>query len=328
LNNHGNINEQLRQRVLQVAAELGYFKTTGQNSVSRDGKVVLKEIGFLLAYSDFDESKLDTFWAHILHGAEIEARKANIYVTYRGIRRNQTPYLVLSKLHEMRADGILLVGPAEPETVRSIQTTNVPLVLVDNYVRIPGQQVDAVLSDNFEGTKEAIAYLIHEGHQHIAFLSGSTTISPTPPYTFERRKDGYLSAMRDAGLTVYDELMESCNVGNPDDVYAACKRLLDSGTPFSALFCANDLSASWAIKALRELGLRVPEDVSVVGFDDGDIAEHLTPPLTTMRVNKEAMGATAVKSLLARVADPQAVSVTSILGVELIKRESVRSLRE
>ena len=332
LNNQGSIKEELRQHVLQIAADLGYFKTADQGLATRNEKRTLKVIGFILAYSDLEDPPLDTFWSHILHGAEIEARKSNIYVTYYGVSLNQPPYLLLSKLHEMRVDGLLLVGSAGPEIVQSLQAANFPLVLVDNFVRIPGQQIDAILSHNYEGAKEAINYLINEGHQQIAFISGPTTnslrLSHKRIYTFERRRDGYLAALHEAGLQVHKELVvEDCYVNNPDEVYAACKRLVDSKVPFSALFCANDPLAGKAIKALRELGLRVPEDVSVVGFDNADIAEHLTPPLTTVHVNKEAMGAIAVKSLIARIADPEAIGITSILAVELIKRESVRSLQ-
>jgi len=326
LNNHNNINEELRHRVLQAASKLGYFKTGRQDSSSRSEKRALKEIGFLLTYSEREEPPLDTFWAYILHGAEMEARKSNIYVTYRSIGLNQPPYQLLSKLHEMRVGGILLVGPAYPETVRSIVATNIPLVLVDNYVRLPEQQIDAVLSDNFEGTKEAVSYLIAEGHRQIAFLGGYTAASPRPNkiYTFGRRKEGYLSALREAGLPVHDELIETCNLPQYDEIYAACKRLVEAASPFSALCCVNDPAAEQALKALRELGLRVPDDVSVVGFDDSEVAEYFTPPLTTVRVHKEAMGAVAVRSLIARIADPQAISTTTIVDVTLVKRESVR----
>ena len=79
------------------------------------------------------------------------------------------------------------------------------------------------------------------------------------------------------------------------------------------------------MKALREVGLRIPEDVSLVGFDDLEMVEHLTPPLTTVRVNKEALGYIAVKNLISRATDMEAVSVTRVLDVELIKRESVIS---
>jgi LacI family transcriptional regulator len=331
LNNQGSTKEELRQRVLRAAADLGYFKTAEQGPVTRNEKRTLKAIGFILAYSDLEDPPLDTFWSHILHGAEIEARKSNTYVTYYGVSLNQPPYLLLSKLHEMRVDGILLVGSSDLGTVLSIQEANFPLVLVDNFVHLPGQQVDAILSNNYEGAKEAISYLISEGHRQIAFLGGPTTNTIQPPhnmiYTFEQRRDGYLAALHEAGLPTHQELViEDCPVDDPDKIYASCQRLLSSQVPFSAIFCANDPLADKTIKALHELGLSVPDDVSVIGFDNADIAEHLTPPLTTMHIHKEAMGALAVKSLFARIADPEAIGITSILAVKLIKRHSVRSL--
>ncbi|GHO42984.1 LacI family DNA-binding transcriptional regulator [Ktedonospora formicarum] len=321
LNNHSNIKDELRQRVLQVAVDLGYFKSSP--SSSRQKKRALKEIGFLLTYSDLDEPPLDIFWLHILHGAEIEARKSDIRVTYCGVSLNMPQYELLSKLHAMHLDGILLVGPANSTMVHTIQATNVPLVLVDNYVRIPGQHIDSVLSANFEGTKEAVGYLIEEGHCQIAFLGGYVSQRQNIIYTFERRKEGYLSALSDAHLPIHNELQQFCNISNADDVYAACKRLIDSRLPFSALFCVNDGTANYAMQSLRELGRRVPEDISIVGFDDVDIASHLSPPLTTVRVHKEVMGATAIKSLMARIASPEAVGLTHTIDVDLVKRASV-----
>ncbi|HCI79380.1 MAG TPA: LacI family transcriptional regulator, partial [Ktedonobacter sp.] len=112
-----------------------------------------------------------------------------------------------------------------------------------------------------------------------------------------------------------------------DGAYEACQRLIARNGigGFSAIFCANDEIAIGTMKALREVGLRIPEDVSLVGFDDIAMVEHLTPALTTVRINKEALGSTAVKSLLSRAADLDAVNVTSMLDVQLIQRDSVTS---
>ena len=241
LNNQSSIKEEVRQHVLQVAATLGYFKTTEQGLTTRNEKRAIKVIGFILAYSDLEDPPLDTFWSHILHGAEIEARKSNIYVTYYGMSLKQPPYLLLSKLHEMRVDGLLLVGSASLEMVQSLQGANFPLVLVDNFVHLPGQQVDAILSDNYVGSKEAMNYLISEGHRHIAFLGGPTTnslrLSKKMIYTFEQRKNGYLATLHEAGLPIHKELIiEDCYVYSSDEVYAACKRLIDSKDSFQCSF--------------------------------------------------------------------------------------------
>jgi len=327
-NNHVNVTEDIRQRVLEAASKIGYFGPRGQDTRSRESSRSLREIGFIFSSSiDSTAVTSNPFWSHILNGVESEARKSNIKVTYRTLGELvQTPQLLLTTLYEMKLGGILLVGPAEPETVRLIQSMKLPLVLIDNYV--PGLSVDAVLGDNYEGARAAVDYLISEGHRRIAFIGGpASTDGPRPLnkiYTLERRAGGYRTALLDAGLPINYDLYEATNLST-DGAYTACKRMLIKGDAdsFSAIFCANDEIAIGAMKALREMGRRVPEDVSLIGFDDIAMVEHLTPALTTIRINKEALGSTAVKSLLARAADFDAVNVTSMLEVELIKRDSV-----
>lgn len=327
-NNHSNVTEEVRQRVLKAASALGYFGPRGQDTRSRENTRSLREIGFLF-YSSLDTTAVtaNPFWSHILYGVENEARKTNIKVTYRSISElSSTPDTLLTTLYEMKLGGILLVGPAEPEIVRLLQSMKLPLVLVDNYVS--GLSVDAVLGDNTEGARIAVEYLISEGHRKIAFIGGPMLHDTPRPsnkiYTIERRATGYRTALLDAGLSVNYDLYEESNL-SADGAYKACQRLLERNGPgsFTAIFCANDESAIGAMKALREAEYRIPEDISLIGFDDIALVEHLTPPLTTVRVNKEALGSTAVKNLLMRIADPQAVSVTSMLEVELIKRGSV-----
>jgi len=331
-NNHVNVTEDIRQRVLEAASKVGYFGPRGQDARSRENSRTLREIGFIFSSSiDSTAVTVNPFWSHILYGVESEARKSNIKVTYRTLGELvQTPQLLLTALYEMKLGGILLVGPAEPETIHLIQSMKLPLVLVDNYV--PGVGVDAVLGDNFEGARTAVEYLISEGHSRIAFIGGPTTVDGPRPinkiYTLERRAGGYRTALLDAGLSVNYDLYETTNLST-DDAYEACQRLLarNGVSGFSAIFCANDEIAIGAMKALREAGRRIPEDVSLVGFDDIAMVEHLTPALTTVRINKEALGSTAVKSLLVRAADFDAVNVTSMLDVELIKRESVAAYK-
>jgi LacI family transcriptional regulator len=199
---------------------------------------------------------------------------------------------------------------------------------VDNYV--PNLPLDAILCDNFEGARKAVSYLIDQGHRRIGFIGGplGQAGGPRPTnsiYTFEQRALGYFTALLDANLPIDYNLY---GVGSIDTEggYEACKQLLARNELFTALFCANDAKALGALKALREAGLRVPEDVSLIGFDDLDMVEHLTPSLTTVRIYKEAIGSTAVKTLLLRAADMEARRVTSTLDVELIIRDSVRLL--
>lgn len=329
-NNHANVTDEVRQRVMKAATLLGYFLSTGQEPRS-DGNRLVKEIGFLFGTFIAFEVPANTnyFWSHILHGVESEASKHNIKVTYRSISALQNnPDLLTTTIYEMKLGGILLVGPTEIETVRLLQSTGIPLVLLDHYV--PG--TDAVLGRNFEGAKSAVEYLISMGHRQIAFiggpfLEGTGPIPINRGYTIERRAEGYRMALANAGLEIPYELYEAANF-SADGGYEACKRMLTKNLPFSAIFCANDEMAIGAMKALREAGLSVPEDVSLVGFDDIDLAAHLVPALTTVRVEKEVMGSIALKRLLSLMSDPDPVCITSTMDVELVIRDSVRRLAD
>ncbi len=244
-------------------------------------------------------------------------------VTYRSLNTLlSTPDTLLLTIYEMKLGGILLVGSVELAIVRLLQETGIPVVLVDNYV----PQVNCVLGNNFEGAKNAVDYLISMGHRQIAIIGGPSTLEGPYPlnriHTIERRAEGYRVALTNAGLPVLAELYEAGSL-SVESGYTACQRLLARAIPFTALFCTNDEMAIGALKALREAGLRVPADVSLVGFDDLDHARHLDPALTTVRVDKEMLGAIAVKRLLALMSSPDPVSVSSILEVELVKRDSV-----
>jgi LacI family transcriptional regulator len=308
--------------VLQAANQLGYVMP----SQSLANGPALSEIGFLFSpVNARTVANANPFWSHILAGVDAEARKSRIKLTYRAISEfHQGPQALFEEVRGMRLDGLLVVGPAEPAVIRTLQTLQLPLVLVESYT--PGQEVDAVISDGFEGARQATAYLIGEGHREIAFINGPLDGAPRPRcrmYAVEMRARGYRAALVEAGLPVPFDLMEAGDL-TPQGGYEACRRLLGRRLPFSALFCANDSMAIGAMKALHEAGLAVPGAVSIIGYgDDADIIEHLTPALTTVRIDKETVGATAVKRLLARAADPSAAHVLTVLEAALITRESV-----
>lgn len=325
-NNQVNVTEEVRQRVLKAATQLGYFGSPGQDQRSYDNNRAVKEVGFLFcSLTPSNGVATNPFWSHILHGVESAASKLNIKIAYRSISNMQkSADVLLASIYEMKLGGILLVGSAELDTIEVLQRTGIPLVLVDNYA----PNTNAVLGNNFAGARAAVEYLIRMGHQRIAFIGGPMldgADSVNRIYTIKCRAEGYRMALVNAGLPVPYELHESANLCT-DGGYEACKRLLARGIPFSALFCANDEMAIGAMKALREADLHIPNDISLVGFDDIDLVEHLTPALTTVRVDKEVLGIIALKRLLSLMSNPDPAGVSSILEVELVIRDSVKRL--
>jgi LacI family transcriptional regulator len=327
-NNHNNVSEDIRQRVLKVAADLGYFRVGRQPASAHASGRTLKEVGFLYCSSiEETPATLDPYWAPIFHGVESASRQANIKITYRTITdiRHQ-PHLLITTIYEMRLGGVLLVGQAEAEIVNALQATRLPVVLVDNYFADLEYPVDTVLPDNFQGTRLAMDYLFSMEHHCIAFIGGPSE-SPTRPmyhkiHSIQQRWNSYRVALLDRDIPINYSLVESGNL-TMEGGYQACKRLLERKADFSAIFCVDDITAIGAMKALREAGLRIPEDVSVIGFDGIDLGQHITPALTTINSNTEAMGAVALKILMARAANSDGPSMTITLGAELIKRDSV-----
>lgn len=340
LNNHDNVTDEVRQRVLQAAERLGYIAprmnsimpTHSMASGPQPGAATeppLHDIGFLFSSILTNEMlRANPFWSHLMNGAERAATADGIRMTYRSISRFQdAPETLLSVVSAARLDGLLLVGPAPEDTARALRSLHLPIVLVDNYLRnVP---LDAVLSDNIEGARLAVEHLIAAGHRRIAFIGGPIIDSPPPMRhptniipTIEQRAAGYRAALREAGLEEDDELFAAGDL-TADGGYAAAQRLLEQCVPFTALFCANDETAIGAMRACHEAGRAVPGDVSVIGFDDLDVTKHLTPPLSTVRVDKEAMGAYALQALLERARRPDAVPTTTVLRVELVERGSV-----
>jgi len=326
--------------VLKAAADLGYIRQKSTSSLKAvDGAStrrmrVLRNIGFFFTSVHGDEPLTgNPFWSPVLHGVEREATAAGIAVTYRSINQLVGQAEALPEaVNAARVDGILLVGPATEATVRALLGAGRPLVLVENCV--PGEKVDAVVSDSFGGARAAVAHLVKLGHRDVAFIGGPFHVSAPPAlhrentiWSIEQRALGYWAALRQAGIQPDNRLYEGDNLSTAAG-YRACRRLLATGRPFTAIFCANDEGAVGAMRALHQAGLTVPEDVSVVGFDDIEVAQHLIPPLTTVHVHKEAIGSLAVQRLLARALSPGAVATTLALHVELIQRETVAAPRK
>lgn len=324
-NHHSNVTEEMRDRVLQAAAALGYKKLVAKDP---PGKLFLsiQRIGFLFCSPlpiHKDTALSNPFWPYILNGVGTEANQFGLKVIFRDMGdAMQAPQESLATIQGMELDGILLAGLIEPGVISLVKSLNVPVVLVSHH--LPGYPVDRVDSDDFEGARMAMKHLLEYGHRQIAYIGGPT-IPGLQLDIVDLRGVGYRTTLLDAGLPVNTDLIEHGDLG-PAGGYQACQRLLERKIPFTALFCANDETAVGAMEALRQAGRRIPEDVSIIGFDDTHLAAHLTPALTTVRIDKEALGALAVRRLLEQIDHPTRIGTTTFLDVELIKRASVRNL--
>lgn len=196
-------------------------------------------------------------------------------------------------LQQRAVEGLIAVDTAISEAVQ------VPLVAVSGHREVPG--VTNIVLDHARAATLALEHLTKHGHRQMAFIKGQEFSSDTAV-----RWDSVRSAAETFGIAVKDCLVGQLEgeSSSPELGYQVTRKLLASGQPFTALFAFNDISAIGAIQALREAGRRVPEDVSVVGFDDIQSAAFQNPPLTTVRQPLREMGMLAAETLLKRIAAP------------------------
>ena len=176
-----------------------------------------------------------------------------------------------------------------------------------------------MVSDNRGGAYEAVSYLIRHGHCHIGMVGGSPNAYPS----LRQRREGYVQALQDSGLL--EAHFADCPF-KQQAAFEATTRLLNEHPHLTAVFGCNDGVALGAMQAAQAVSRRVPEEFSVIGFDDIDFARRVRPTLTTMRVDKAEMGRMAVQLLINRLEFPDTARTTLVIHPTLVERESVARL--
>lgn len=315
LNDKPGVSDNLRQRVLEVAAELNFTPNLAARSLVG---ATTHTIAFMVHQQAFPVSS-DPFYFVILRGVERALADAGYHVVLTTVGDGAIHADHLRVVRERRVDGAILAGPdIPPALVLSLAQQGLPLVLVDNALERTA--LDSVLCDNREGAHSAVEHLLEHGYTSVAFVGGPTTWLST-----RRRGEGYVEAMNEKGLQTV--LLHESETTILTGLHAG-HELLDMDEPPRAVFAVNDAMALGVMRAARERGLRVPEDLAVVGFDDISMAESAHPPLTTVRIAKEMMGELAARRLLELLAGPRnpqgdrGMPVKSVVGTTLVVRAS------
>jgi DNA-binding LacI/PurR family transcriptional regulator len=277
------VRDEKRRAVLRAAEQLGYRpNAVARSLVSKRTNV----IGVML--SDLHNQ----YFVEVVDGIEGEALSAQYRALINtGGRMPEREWEALETLLQLRTDGVILAGTVLPTSRILAAASSVPLVLVARTSRSPA--VDSVANDDRAGARVAVEHLVSLGHRHIAHVDGGDGAGA------QARRRGFLEAMRDRGLA------SSAVVARGDYTEAggasSIDLLLARGRPPTAVFVANDLAAVGALHALERQGLRVPEDVSVVGYDNTALASLGHINLTTIDQPRRKLGATAVRLLLERL---------------------------
>jgi len=204
--------------------------------------------------------------------------------------------------------------------VNTFQNNGIPVVVVD--MPLPGKDVYSISSDNFKGVYESTKYLLRSGHREIAFISSmlGTSIS--------ERIRGYRTSLQESGIKVNEEWIKIPVTSNPKTGYEETFELLAGNDRPTAIVCAHDLIAVNVLQALNEKGISVPDEISVMGFDNLPVSQITHPPLTTIAQNLEAMGEKSVEILMKLIQGKPVSQKRFCLPVNMIKRDSVAKLTD
>ncbi|SUV11093.1 LacI family transcriptional regulator [Priestia megaterium] len=311
LNGYSDVNEKTRQKIAAVARELNY----SPNTLAR-GLVMQKSKTIGLLVSGISrESVKDNFTFEVLCGVNERASTLGydliLFNTNTMMQREKT-YTQLCR--ERRVDGAIIQGIKKEDLyLKEVVESDIPCVLVD--IPVHSNSVGYVTTDNALGAKKAVEHLAGLGHQHIGMINGHEDA-----FVSQERLNGYREALKECGLSFRSEWVVSGNFEEKKAEKAACE-LLNRHKEVTAIFCASDLMALGALKACKELGLDVPKDISIVGYDNIVLASYSSPNLTTVGQEVYQIGYEAA-DLLIEMLEGKETNMERYLDTKLIIRES------
>ncbi len=313
LNRKRSVSEQTAKIILDAAKSIGYQQPSQ-----------LDTIAFVLARKNGKIIDDNTFHPSVIEGVERQARRSNMGTTFvsfdfsdREAVRPQVEALVSSP----SAAVVLLATELDEEDFALFQNCPAHLMVLDSWSN--RYAFDSVVIANNDSAYQAVSYLIDHGHREIGYLAGEFRIK-----NFRGRENGMRAALDDAGLVrepAWRVPLRTTLEGAYEDMNAWLDAPDRPELP-TAFFADNDLIAVGAMRALAEHGLRVPEDVSIVGFDDLALGAFSNPPLTTVHVLKHEVGEVAVRRLLGNIEAPKNYTCKTQLNTYFVERQSVRTL--
>lgn len=299
-------------RVISAMDDLNYQPNKLASSLRRKDKRT-QTLGLLVPDS------MNPFFTEALRGVEDACFEANYNVFLcNSDNRPEKELEYLDVLIGKQIDGIILISTGTQDSLDLLKHNKITPVLVDREL---GQNTcDSVMVENELGGQIATQYLIELGHKRIACITGPSFLTPSA-----KRVHGYRKTMGAAGLPINEAWVVQGDF-RPQSGYSVMNTLLALPDPPTAVFACNDLMAIGAMHAVHEQSLQVPDDISIIGFDDIMFASYTMPPLTTVSQPSYEMGLIAAEILINRLSDSRSQSRQEILSPTLVIRESCRAL--
>ncbi len=315
LNNRAGVGDESRRKILENAEKLGYQVRSLRSLIRAgvDNAVVVTPTEF---YSR------STFYEDIIRGLleEASANSLKLDVRLISIETGHALAEIEEILRDLRPGAFIGLGMDQPDVIKRLVAAGIPAVIINGIDRT--MQLSSVLPDNWAAGWLATQRLLSANHRNIVHVTRPHRLS------LRRRLDGFRVALTEAGITFdYDaHVLDLEKLGaDASDTPQVMRQALQSGrfSDTTAFFCSTDVIGIGVMQALQSRGFSIPDDRAVIAVDDISIAQHSTPPLTTVRIDRAELGRVGIQLLLERINDPE-TSVRSInMGVRLIERGSV-----
>lgn len=316
-----SINENTRQRVIETANKLNYSKDKNKRGVKSNSDDLT--IALIVRHEE-DSERNDPYFLDIRRGIEREASKWRIRVVQAfRMRDKEKDWNQLA-----RYGAVIMIGEMTEEATKKVYDINHKLILVDSYSKY--SKYDCIQTDFASKTHEVLDYLYHEGHRNIGFIGGlgsKVTIEGLSTYYKEEvRAVNYLEWMKLNNLEQFSKTFQG--TWQAESGLNLGKQLLESKPRPTAVLVASDPMAVGVYKAINEANLRIPEDISVVSFDDIEMAEFMTPALSSIQMNAKEMGHLAVRMAKERMLEDRTMPIRTICSSELKMRDSIGALKK
>ena len=316
-NNKPGVNSDTRARVLSYADQVGYRTSQAQRSSLTEARsirfIVYKKNGRIVS---------DTpFFAELIEGIESEAKRDHFGLAISYISESNPQAEIMRMVSDNAQDGIIILATEmEADDIRKFRGANLPIVMLDSYFEL--EQFDTVVINNVQSAMIATKYLTDCGHTKIGHLKSSVPIN-----NFAEREAGFMRALTYADFRYNDEYTITLSPSIDGAYSDMLSKLKEKKSLPTAFFADNDIIAFGAMKAMKESGINIPQDIYIIGFDDMPFSTLIEPNLTTVRVYKDRIGTLAVKRIMERIRGEAKERVKIEVGADLVIRDSVADIR-
>ena len=301
LNDHGDIGAETKKRIKQTAKQMGYFPNSAAKALKTNRT---QNLGVLFE-EDAHSGLTHDYFASVLESLKITAEEKGYDITFINscrTRPNRMSYLEHCRYRGFDGVIVVCVNFYDPEVLELVNS-DIPTVTIDHLFN----NTCAIMSDNVKGMHDLLRYVYDMGHRRIAYIYGADS-SVT-----QRRLSSFYSTVSEMGLNIPDEYIRRAAYRDTIAAYTETGKLLDMKNPPTCILYPDDFACYGGMNAIRERGLKVPDDISIVGFDGIRIARHIEPKLTTLKQDTRQLGMRAAEKVISLIENPRTTLIEQIV---------------